>query len=358
MKVNFFKKLLRSPKYLSMQAAGIDVCNECVRYIEFGGAGEKTFIKNFGEIPLAPNTFKDGDIIDADALSKALAEAKKKISSDFVKLSIPDEKTYLFDTWIPLVKGSDVRESIEFNLEENVPLKRDEVFFEYDVIEKEERDGIKGIFVSVSVIPKKNIQDFTDVCVRAGLAVESFEMESRVTAHAVVQNGDSKTFLVVDIKEGSTLLSLVVSGIVRFTSTVALGDAAIKENISTINPSVPAGKIPDSFLNANADIESKLSYSLVNVFSVIVDEMKKFDDYLLSKSEEKSTHLPKMIDEIILSGRSAALPSFAAHIRQNMNAKVVLANVWSNSFDINEKIPRIAFNDSLDFASAIGLAIL
>ena len=357
MKTNFFKKLLYPPQYLSMKTAGIDIRNQSIRYIEFTDVKKNPSVKNFGEVPLLPNTIKDGEIINKNALAKALSTVRTKISADFVKISIPEEKTYIFDTQIPLAKGSNIRESIEFKLEENVPLKADEVFFEYDVLKKEEKSGIGSMSASVSAIPKKTIENFTEVCTLAGLTPLGFEMESRMVARSVVPKDDMKNFLIIDIKEDSTLLTLVVSGVVRFTSTTLIGDATIKANLSKINPSFSSGKIPDIFLSSNASVNKELLYSLVNVFSAMRDEIEKFNEYLLSKSEGKGILLPKAIDEIILCGRSAALSGFVNYISKNTNAKVTIGNVWSNVFNVNDRLPRISFQDSLDFAAAIGLAI-
>jgi Tfp pilus assembly PilM family ATPase len=184
------------------------------------------------------------------------------------------------------------------------------------------------MIASVSVIPKNTIENFTEVCALAGLSPISFEMESQMVARSVVSKGDAGTFLIIDTKEDSVLLFLVVSGIVRFTSTISIDNSAMKENLLK-----------------------------KDVFSAINDEMKKFDGYLLSKSEGKGVLLPSMVDEIILCGSAAALPDFADNISKSTDKKVSLANVWSNVFDINNCLPCLSFENSLDFAAAIGLAI-
>ena len=96
MKTNFLKKIFYPPQYLSMKAAGIDIHNQSIRYIEFDYEKSNPSVKNFGEIYLSPNIIKDGEIINKNAFVKALSEVKRKISSDFVKISIPEEKTCAF----------------------------------------------------------------------------------------------------------------------------------------------------------------------------------------------------------------------------------------------------------------------
>ena len=356
MKAGFIKKLLRPPRYLSMKAAGINISDRFVRYIEFIEKKGHLSIKNFGEIPLPANTMKEGEILNANALVKALSEVRTKITSDFVKISVPEEKTYVFDTEVPLVKGSSIRESIAFKLEENVPLKIDEVFFEYDMVKKEEESGTHNAIFSISVIPKKVIEDFTAVSIRAGLTNIGFEIESRMVARSVIARDDRRNLLVIHIKEDSTLLSLVASGVVRFTSTVAIGESSMKENLAKAAPVLSSGKIPDTFFYPHAT-DNDPSDSLINIFSAIRDEIEKFNDYLSSTSEKKGIPLPQSVDEIIISGRSAALSGLIRHVSQGIEAPVTLANVWTNVFDINDELPRLTFVDSLDFPVAIGLAL-
>ena len=157
MKANFLKKLFYPPDYLSLPAAGIEICNKSIKYIELFNKNGAYSIKNFGEVLLLPNTVKDGDILNKNALIKALVEVKKNISSDFVKVSIPEEKTYVFDTRIPKEIDSDIRNVLEFKIEENVPLKLEEVFFDYEIVN--DNNSPKDKVLNVSVIPQKVIFD-------------------------------------------------------------------------------------------------------------------------------------------------------------------------------------------------------
>lgn len=346
---NLFKKLFYTPNYISMPATGIAVSNGSIRYMELQNKGGFTSIKNFGEVSLEKNIIKDGEILNKDAFQKALLYIKTKISSDFVRVSIPEEATYVFDTQIPNIKVSEIKNALEFKLEENVPLKSDEVFFEYEILKNNKITPPKNtdnITVSVSAIPKKIVTSFSDAFEEASLYPVSFEIESRMTAKALIAKRDTRSFLIVQIKEDSTIMSLVVAGSVRFTSTVQVGDSNFKEILKK-----------DYSSKVDNKLVIKDSYSLVNIFSIMKDEIEKFYQYSISKSADKKNNLPKEIDQIILCGKSATLPGFVSHIAQNIDVEVVLGNVWTNVFNTNNYLPNIKFEDSLNYATAIGLAL-
>lgn len=358
MKGNFLKKLFYPPNYLSLPVAGVEICNQSIKYIEFIYIKDSFSIKNFGEVHLPANTIKDGDILNKSALIKALVEVKNKISSDFIKASIPEEKTYVFDTQIPKEARDNIRDALEFKIEENVPLKLAESFFEYEIVEDSE---IKNdLTISVSVIPKRVIADYTEIFDQAGIYPLSFEIESKMIANAVIPEDDKKNHIVINIKDDSTVFLAVVDGYVRVTSSVSIGENTFRESLlktSLFSDELINGKFFENDFSFETTYTKELYGSLVNIFSVFKDEVDKFNDYIINKFPNKKISPIKNIDKIILCGRSAALPGLAKHINQNINAEVVLANSWVNVFDIKDFTHDMKFSDSLSFVTPIGLVL-
>ncbi|MFA5651952.1 MAG: pilus assembly protein PilM [Candidatus Paceibacterota bacterium] len=359
MKANFFKKLFYIPDYLSLPVAGVEICNKSIKYIEFFNKKGVFSIKNFGEVSIAPNVVKDGDVLNRDALAKALIEVKNNISSDFVKVSIPEEKTYIFDTQIPKEAKTDIREALEFKIEENVPLKLEEVYFEYEVVNHSPKT-MKDLIVNVSVIPKMVISDYTEVLNQANLYPLSFELGSKMIANSVIPKDDMRNFIIIKIKDDSTVFIAVIKGVVRFTSTVAIGENMIRERL------LKTGLFSDELISGNffaSDFSFETTYtkesyeSLVNIFSVLKDEAERFNGYIEDKFSDPKSPSAKKVYKIILCGRSSTLPGLAKHINQNIKTEVVLANAWSNVFDTKEFVANMKFNDSLDFVTPIGLVV-
>ncbi len=358
MKANFLKKLFYLPNYLSMPAAGIEICNRSIKYIEFFNKKGIFSIKNFGEIKLEQNIIKDGDILNKNALVKALLEVKDKISSDFVKVSIPEEKTYIFDTQVPKEIITNIREALEFKIEENVPLKLDEISFEYDVVD--DKKTLKDMIVNVSVIPKRAVYDYADALEQAGLYPVSFEMESKMIVKSVVPKEDKRNSIVVNIKDDSTVLIAVIDGFVRLTSSISIGESTIKNNL--LKAGIPLDEpVFAKMLENDFSFETtytKDSYiSLMNIFSIFKDEVEKFNEYIINKFPNTNASSIKNVERIIICGKSSVLPGLSKHINQKINAEVVLANTWSNVFNTNDYVSSIKFNDSLSFVTPIGLAI-
>lgn len=357
MKANFFKKIFYPPNYLFLPAVGLEICNGSIKYIEFNHKNGLFSVKKFGQTFLLADTIKGGSVLNKNNLVKALGEMKSKISSDFVKVSIPEEKTYIFDVKLPKEAKDNLREALEFKIEENVPLKLEDCFFEFEIIE--EKEASDHLVVNVYVVPRKVVLDYTESLIQAGIYPVAFEIESKVIANTLIPITDNKrNFIILEIKEDSTVLIAVVNGFVRRTSVVTIGENDIRKALlksGLFSDELISGKYFENDFSFET-IYSKESYPyLINIFSILKDETENFNEYVNTKilgNESDSSD-----KDIILCGRASLLPGLAKHINQNIKTRVTNANIFSNIPGVEGYTSKIKFNDSLDFATPVGLAI-
>jgi len=352
------KKFFSVPNYISMNSSGIEVGNNFVRFVEFTNLKGVVKLSNFGEFPLAPKTFKDGEIINKEELIKTLYNVKKSLKNDYVKVSVPEEKTYLFNVNLPYIKPSEIRQALEFKLEENVPLKLSESIFEFKLIKKPKNER-ENLFLNVSVIPQKTIEDYLEVFNIVGLNVISFETESKMVSKSLIPRHDNKTSMIVHIKDDSTTMSIVSQGVTCFTSSVPVGNNSVLDSFKRVSGGKYENikKIPDKILSRDESYDENVYDSFLNIFSVIKDEMEKFNRYWESQVALYPDSGFSKLDKVILCGRSAAIPGFVNHIIQNIGVDTVIGNVWGNTFNLDGFLPDLEFFDSLDYAVSIGLAM-
>jgi type IV pilus assembly protein PilM len=352
MKKNLLINFFSLPNYLSMPAVGIEISNRSIKYVEFIKRDGVLSLEDFGETLISPGIVENGSIIKKDDMIKILSDLKNNFSSNLVRLSIPEEKVYIFNTRIPLVKDSEIRQALEFRIEENVPLKLDEVIFEYDILGKEGEE----ILLNVFAVSKEIILGYTDVLISSGLCPVAFDVESIVVAKTVIE--DKKSSIILNIKEDSSVLSAVVFGVVRSTFIIPVGESLIKEGLSKIK-SIKDLDFSKSNLFYSQEISSNTDVSdvLLHVFSILKDEVEKFNNFYISQTKDKIVGF-NGFDSIILCGRSAILPGLTKHINQNLNIKVEIANPWIHVFDVNNKMPNLKFEESLSYISAIGSSLM
>lgn len=352
-----FSSILTPPRYLEMSPAGLDISDQAIRFVEFSKNKEGLTPIFFGEEKVSKGVVVSGEIIKKDELVKILVSLKQKYKLNFVKVSLPEEKAYFFKTEIPKVESGEIRQSVEFRLEENVPVRADDALFDCRIISKvhEKSDHLD---VVVSVIPKKVSESYSEVLEKSGLIPVSFEIESKAIARSVVKYGDKNSIMIINIRDSVTVVTVVMDGTVRFTSAFSAGGNIITEALRK-NFSVSfeeAEKIKEEKLYIENKESIAIFFSLASVVSVIKDEISKFYTYWIAKNDSGGESGGK-INKIIMCGKDAAIVGLKEYISQSLKIEVETADVWSNIFPAGSGVPEIKFLDSLNFAVAIGLAI-
>ncbi|MDD5050629.1 MAG: pilus assembly protein PilM [Candidatus Pacebacteria bacterium] len=349
-------KLFPVPKFLVMPFASVDISEGALRAMKLERTSYGFRVEKYFEQMLPPETIVAGTIEKPGPLAEALRTIRREFKVQFVKASLPDEKTYLFRAEVPYVQGADLKESIEFLLEENVPLSPADSLFEYAVMPgtlPHER-----IPVIVSVVPKDVVSSYLSLLHSAGLVPLSFEIRSQALANSLLQRGDMRTTLLVHIGHSKTTLAVVEGGAVQFSSVIAVGGttltSAVARAFSVSEQEAREMKEKKSFINTTSNQE--FFSSLLNSVSVIKDEMRKVSLYWEDQGND-SKGSPRKIERIVLSGKNSAVSGLREHIALDMGKKVDIANIWTNVASQDIYIPPISYLQSLSFAPAVGLAL-
>ena len=318
----FFFKLFPPPKYLNIPYAGLDISDDAIRCIEYSEHRSGYTLKRYGMRNLLPGVIESGYIKNESSLIQELAQLKKDLGINVVKVSLPEERMYLFKTEVPDVNEDQIRQNIEFKLEENVPISAADAIFFFDKMPQSMSKG--KIFASVSVTPKDLVNSYLNALKSAGLTTVSFEIQAKAIGRAVVPYDSTDTVMIVHLMNKKTGIYIVSSGVICFTSTISWGAESIRnKNIADI---------PDLIFNLKHEIERVYSY-----WSQHGEDQK--------------------INSIIVSGRDATVVSQISHISPDSSVNMVVADVWQNAFSVNHYVPKIPFDDSLDYATAAGLAL-
>ncbi len=208
-----------TPKFLSIPYAGLSISDNTVRCVKFGRKGNHLYVEKFTKKTLVPGVITGGEVNNKDELVNLVETIKKELNLDYVKVSIPEEKGYLFTAKIPIVPEKEVKSTIEKKMEENVPVSPAELIFNYKLtpnIEKERLD------IVVSALPINVVDMYVDVLEKSGLKMVSLEIESQAVARALIKPDDKETLLIIHFGFGKASLYVVSERVVHFTSTVTI----------------------------------------------------------------------------------------------------------------------------------------
>jgi len=359
-KKSFYQPLLKKffppPRYLKMEAVGIDISDRAIRYLSFKNKGSVREIDVFGEVALPEGALSGGHINKPNIVSSVLRGIADKLKNKLVRVSLPEEKAYIYQTQVPKVPGVELYESISYTLEENVPIKPSEAVFDYFLIPSKDLQS-EHVDVVVVAIPQKVSEIYDLVLNEAGLFPLSFEIGSQAIVRAVADQGDHQVRLVVNLNETKTSFSIVSRGLVRFTSTVQAGGGDIDRYlIELTGKTLEQVKMMKKTSAMEGEQDMDLFFKLMESTKPIQDEIRKLQSYWKTHGAGKSG-LSKEIAEIILVGKDTAVPAVSEYLESVIGIKTSVSNVWRNSFSLEDYVPDLGFYNALDYAGAIGLAL-
>ena len=359
MRTRILEKLFPTPNFLKMPSVGLDLSGESVKFAELLLRRGQLRLGRFGGAVLPRGCIDGGDVKDQDTLINTLTEVRKKYNLHHIVASLPEEKAYIFNITIPYVPPKEIRESIELQLEGNIPVAPDSVLFDYEVTKWNELTD--ELEVNISALPVKVIEDYTHVFRESGLHPLVFETDAQAILRAILRKNEEGTFMIVYMGRSRTSFYMYHNGVVLFSSTIDFGGNMItktimKEKGLTYNDAEKF-KAEKNFLEGTKNGE--LFGLVVSTLSVLRDEIQKYLTYWNEHAVKEKAFQKEnaKVERIIFTGGNAALIGITEFFSTYLNVPFELANPWTNIFPPNSDIPPIHHNDSLKYSVAIGLAL-
>lgn len=339
------------PSYLAMDSFSIDISDQSVKFGELVVTSSGLRLGRYGKEKIPAGVVVSGKIEKEDELVKVLKNLKEREKLNFIRVSLPEEQMYLFTLSIPKTNGENIRDMILLQIEEHIPLKAPDSIFDYDVVSMNNQN----ILVEVVAIAGATIDGYLSVFDKAGLIPLSFEIEAQAIARAVIPDGDDKPVMIVDFGETRTGVSIALNGRVFLTTTLSMGGVDLTNMIAK-NFSLSfdeAEKMKHEYgLNTNSKVQD-IFPAILNGISVLRDELNKQYLYWDNHNDVKN----EKINHIILCGGDANLTGLAEYLELSMKIKVENANVWVNILKTENAIPEMSFEESLSYATVLGLAL-
>lgn len=346
-------KFFPVPRFLDMRAAGIDISFQTVRIVKFSENNHGLVLSAWDEERIPPGSLYSTEEKDRTVLVDVLKKLKEKHRLHFVNVSMPEQEGYVFSLPVNGKTDKEIRQSIMFQLEENIPLKPDEAVFDYQILKE------NPLEVVVTAYPLHYVEEAIELCERAGLYPVGFYTAADAIARAVVPKHNAKTHIVVNFGTRNTGISIVYRNIVVFTSNLNFGTetltAAIAKEFGV--DAAEAEVIKKGEKDLDKKDMTKLLFSFLNPISGLRDEIGKVVQYWNSH-HNKERDPEKEIVAVYLCGDDAFIPGLDDYLSGMLKLPVNRANVWVNALDFSKTLPGIHLRDSLNYPSAIGLALV
>jgi len=342
---------------------GLDISDLSAKMIQLDKRCGRHVVRSFGSAAIPPGSIDDGEIRDPDAVVRSVKTAMekagpKKPNTKRVTCSIPESKAFLRIISIPRMSEEEVKEAIVWELEENIPLSIDQVYYDYQILEKaftsKERNSDKQDVLVVAVA--RNVVDtLVSVLERCNLEVIGMEIESVAQARCLLPDQSTKQYslLILDIGDRRTSLLFSVDGAIAFTSSTHLSsqmltDALAKHfNVSSekaekmkFEQGIGSPVAEDPFFRASEPVLENLYAQIRHSMDFVIDTLG-YSDHL---------------DMILLCGGGANTKGLPLYLSRRAGIPVAMGDPWIN-VSFSKKLPPMGKEVAIQYSTAIGLAL-
>ncbi len=350
------------PKLLALPAIGVDISESAVRYLELLSSAAGVRLGVCGEIALGESVLQVGSIVDRAELVNVLRRVRSVIRTPYVWASLPTERAYIFEVALPsrTIGYADLRRTIEFHLEEHVPLAPRDVII--DVVAADTLAPLPG--AAVVAVPAALIEEYLSVFHESGLRPLSLEVAAEAVARALASPGEAETTLMLRMGSDRTSLIFARGSVALFASTIEFGGATLTSALAHelgVEEEEAERLKRESGLIASAE-NKRICQALGEHMDVFTKEVARYLRYwnthgAEAPSGEAAKTLRQGVSRVYLCGGGANLRGLAPHLSAALGFPVSLADVWASCFSLDEYIPAIPRHESLAYCAAVGLAL-
>jgi type IV pilus assembly protein PilM len=368
---------------LKPDAFGIDISDLSVKLIKLKNTGNGFELHSYNEETIKPGVIENGEINNRKELGKTMKKLLNNVKGEQLKtkyaaVSLPEEKSFLKVIKMPKMSSQDLQEAVYFEIENHIPLRIEDAYFDFQVIPFSQENNAKGaenyLEILFAAMPKATVDSYNFCLKKTGIQPIHLEVESLSLARSLInRRKKSDSVLLIDLGAHKTSFVFFSNGFTRFTCSSAVCAQTFTQAISRFLK-VDLEKAKElkekygfqEFKNRNLKKAGKAIKSEDNisekhqVFQAIIpsmtdltEQVKKYIDFYSSHNiRDKLAHSAE-INKIILSGGGSHLKGIDKFFESEIGVPVEIGNPWVNVADRH----LLPLPLSYKYAIAIGLAL-
>lgn len=329
---------------------GLDIGTSSIRVLELGVYQNKYVLKSFGSVPMAPGVTQSNSELDLERVSQTIETILRKsnIGTKNVVCAIPGSSVFNTTVDLPLMSNEELSKAIKYQAEQNLPLKLNEINFDYQVIREDPLN--KKIKVIIIATPKTKIDQISKVIEASRLNLLAIETPAVALTRSLFAP-DAPISLIMDVGNSASEIVITENGKIIQSRSLSMAGQAITQSISR-QLGLETSQA-EEFKKSFGLMRDKLDGSVYKATEPIIREILEEVGRSMKFYEEQNG---KKIQRIILTGGTSRMPLFFDFVRSYTGIDVTMGNPWINvNYDarLSDSIIKVA----PEFAIATGLAM-
>lgn len=334
---------------------GMDIGDSSIKlvYLQKDAQGSKLIA--YGLAPTPGNGMNSEADFDKDAIVEIIKRLVKetKINTNQVVLSLPESQIFTRVIEMPIMSEKELVSAIKFESEQYIPRPINEVSLRWQILNKGDKETNKKMEILLVAAPLTFIEKYMEIMERAELKAVAMETDLLAQARSLVGNNPySPTTMIISVGSTNTDLSIIRSGMVSFTRSIASGGNVLSRAIASdlVLEFEQAEQYKKTYGLLDDQLEGKVMMAIKPTFELIINEIKKAISFYQSKNPNDQ------VKRIVLSGGTAKMPGLLIFIANALGIEAQVGDPWFNI----KKDPSIESQLSEDapmYSVAVGLAL-
>lgn len=311
--------------YTDKPIIGLDISNTGIKVMAVDV--RHWLVLGYGSLDLEPMKVKESLEGNSTYLAENIELLLKdrligNLPSNHVAIGFPTARSYSRTFNLPIKVERKLRDAVELEVEQYVPIPASSLYIDYEVIERTKKE----IVVLMSAVPRTVIDKCVQAAEQAGLVVSLVEPGISAVARLLTTTEDGQLpSVIVDIGPASTDIAVLDSGSVRVTGGLTIGgntltlDIAKKLGVTLENAhqlkvlnGLSAGPRQDK-------IRGALEPSLKQMVSETRKVMRYYDERL---SDDRR------LEQLLVVGSGSNLPGIGEYFTNELIMPARVASPW------------------------------
>lgn len=299
---------------------GLDIGFSSLKVMQIEMHNKKRLVTGYGSAAFDHSAIKDGIITDHKLLAKAANDLFNKhligdITTHRVAIAIPAARTFTRTVTLPIMKDKDLDEAIRLETEQYVPVAIDELYVDYSVINKNDKEQE----VLVVAVPSKIVDSYVQLTRLLGLEVIAIETTIGAAGRLFTQAEQSSTpTVLIDLGSLSSDITIHDKSLVVTGTTPGGGDSfthAISEKLHITEREAQVIKT-----KYGLGVSKKQS-EILECLNPILDQMLKEIKRMIRYYEERSGSEQKITQAVTMGG-GANMPGLSEYLTSALRLPV------------------------------------
>lgn len=310
---------------MAKSALGVDIGTDAVHVAHVRSGRDGLSVVNFGGLQLPPGAVREGEVVDVEAVSSALRSVLDQagIREKETYLGVANQRVVVRQVELPWMPESELRESLDFQAQEHIPLPVEEAELDFYVLEDREDAEEPTLRILLVAGHKQMIADHVRAVSDAGLRPAGVDLNPFALIRAVGSDSplDQGSEILVDVGAGVTNIVIHDSGVPEFVRILVMGGGDITEALQDAH-GLDREEAEDAKreLGLQGDPAGELAETIADQAGEFIDEVRSSVDYY--QAQTGGTELTRLV----LIGGGSQLGGLAEQLSEAVRMPVEIGN--------------------------------